>query len=279
MNNAATGDNRPIGVFDSGIGGLSVLRAIRAALPAEDLLYVADSRFLPYGAKAREEVVERVFAISAFLVEQGAKALVVACNTATAAGIAELRASRRALPIIGVEPAVKPAVAHSRSGTVGVLATSGTLQAEKFRRLVEQFAPQARIIIQGCPGLVERVEAGDFDGPVTRGLIREFTAPLLARGVDTIVLGCTHYPFLTGAIREVVGPGIALFETGDAVARELRRRLGEARLLRNGSRVGTETFWTSGDPATIAPLITRLWGTALPVHPLPTSGASVRVMS
>jgi len=264
-------DTRPIGVFDSGIGGLSVLRAIRVALPAEDLIYVADSKYLPYGAKAREEVVERVFAIAAFLVDRGAKALVVACNTATAAGIAELRA-RYALPIIGVEPAVKPAVEHTRSGVVGVLATSGTLQAEKFRRLVEQFAPQARIIIQGCPGLVERVEAGDFDGTGTRRLIREFTQSLLARGVDAIVLGCTHYPFLTRSIREVVGPGIALFETGDAVAREVSRRLGASRLLRKPSHVGAETFWTSGDPAALAPVLTRLWGTAVPVHALPTPG-------
>jgi glutamate racemase len=269
-------DTRSIGVFDSGIGGLSVLRAIRLALPAEDLLYVADSKHLPYGAKAREEVIERVFAIAAFLVDRGAKALVVACNTATAAGIAELRA-RYALPIIGVEPAVKPAVEHTRSGVVGVLATSGTLQAEKFRRLVEQFAPQARIIIQGCPGLVERVEAGDFDGAGTQRLIREFTQSLLARGVDAIVLGCTHYPFLMRSIREVVGPEIALFETGDAVAREVSRRLGASRLLRKPSHVGTETFWTSGDPGTVAPLVTRLWGTELAVHALPSTGASARV--
>lgn len=249
---------RPIGVFDSGVGGLSVLRHIRTALPAEDLLYVADSAHAPYGVKSPQFIEARALAIAEFLVARDAKALVVACNTATAAAIVRLR-ERFELPIVGMEPAVKPAAEATRSGVIGVLATSGTLESEKFADLVERFGSRARVIVQPCPGLVEQIEAGDLAGPLTRGLLEDFVAPLLAQGADTLVLGCTHYPFLTPLLRELAGPEVELIESGAAVARQLVRRLAEAD-FQPARQQGTERFFSSGEPGLLEVLLPRLWG-------------------
>jgi glutamate racemase len=266
LSSAATPPACPIGVFDSGVGGLSVLRHIRAALPAADLLYVADSGHAPYGDKSEAFIEARTLAISGFLVDRGARALVVACNTATAAAIARLR-QRYALPIVGLEPAVKPAAAATRAGLIGVLATSGTLESAKFADLVQRFGSQARVIVQPCPGLVERIEAGDLDGPLTRGLLARFVAPLLEQGVDTLVLGCTHYPFLMPLLRELAGPRVELIESGAAVARQLTRLLAEADASAS-ARAGTERFFSSGEPARLAALLPQLWGAAVTVEPL-----------
>jgi len=261
-----SGSPQPIGVFDSGVGGLTVLAHIRAALPGADLLYLADSGHAPYGDKSAEFIAARTRAIADFLVARDAAALVVACNTATAAAIAELRV-RHAVPIVGMEPAVKPAAEATKSGVIGVLATSGTLESDKFAELVRRFGSQARVIVQPCPGLVERIEAGDLAGPETRALLEGFVAPLLAQGADTLVLGCTHYPFLAPLLRELAGEAVSLIETGEAVARQLLRRLAETDFS-CGASGGTARFYTSGDPRRLEALLPRLWGAAAPVEPI-----------
>lgn len=258
----------PIGVFDSGVGGLSVLRQIRALLPFENLFYVADSGHAPYGPRPAHYIEARSKLIADFLVAQGVKALVVACNTATAAAIHVLRQDY-SLPVVGIEPAVKPAVAATRSGVIGVLATHGTLKSPRFAGLVERFGSGARVMVQPCPGLVERVEAGDLAGLETRALLESFVRPLLAEGADTLVLGCTHYPFLSDLVRELAGPAVAVVEPGAAVSRQLVRRLKEHALLRQGEVAGVERFWTSGDPAQLAAILPCLWHRSAPVALLP----------
>ncbi|MGX5218314.1 glutamate racemase [Pseudomonas sp. S9] len=239
--------NAPVGVFDSGVGGLSVLAEIRQLLPHESLLYVADSAHVPYGEKSPEFIRQRCRAIAGFLLEQGAKALVLACNTATVAGAADLRQLYPDLPIIGMEPAVKPAAAITRSGVVGVLATSGTLKSAKFAALLDQFASGVRVVTQPCPGLVEQIEAGDLEGPATRALLERYVEPLLAQGCDTLILGCTHYPFIKPLLRQLVPDNVGLIDTGAAVAKQLQRLLAERNLLAGQSDV-KQLFWSSADP-------------------------------
>ncbi len=249
----------PIGVFDSGVGGLSVLLEIQRLLPNETLLYVADSGHVPYGEKTPEFIRERSTVITDFLLEQGAKALVVACNTATAAGINELRAAYPQLPIIGMEPAVKPAAAATRSGVVGVLATTGTLQSAKFAALLDRFASDVRVVTRPCPGLVELIEAGELHSPVTRELLRGYVEPLLAEGCDTLILGCTHYPFIKPLLLELVPPSVSLIDTGMAVARQLQRLLGERELL--AETPGRDIrLWSSGTLSNLKQVLPLLLG-------------------
>jgi glutamate racemase len=247
-----------IGVFDSGVGGLSVLKHIRAALPRHDLYYVADSGHVPYGEKTQDYIRERSLALTQFLVDEGATAVVIACNTATAAAAAFLR-ERFALPIVAMEPAVKPAVAATRSRVVGVLATVGTLESARFAALLEQYAGDVEIVTQACPGLVEQVEAGELDSPATRALVERYTRPLIARGADTLVLGCTHYPFLKPLITELAGPDVRLIDTGEAVARQVVRRLAGASppVL---AAAPNEKFWTTGDATVAKRIVAKLWG-------------------
>ncbi|VVE90624.1 glutamate racemase [Pandoraea bronchicola] len=217
--------NAPIGVFDSGLGGLSVLQAVRALLPHESLLYVADSRFAPYGERPDAFIEQRSLAIGRWLRERGAKALVVACNTATAHGVAALRADAP-WPVIGVEPGIKPAAAASRSGVIGVLATAATLRSARFADLLARHTAQGqRFLCQPGHGLVERIEAGDVDSPEVMTLLDRFVEPMLAQGADTLVLGCTHYPFLIPALQRRFGTALTLIDTGAAIARQLQRRL------------------------------------------------------
>jgi glutamate racemase len=247
----------PIGVFDSGVGGLTLLREIRAALPREDLVYVADAGHLPYGDKSLDYVRERGFAVARFLAGLGAKAVVVACNTATAAAIDPLR-ERFAIPFIGVEPAVKPAAAASRSGVIGVLATAATLKSSRYASLVARFAQGRQVLEQPCAGLADHIEQGRLDDAATEGLVRGFVQPLLDAGADTIVLGCTHYPLIAHIVRRIAGPQVEVVENGTAVARELSRQLVANASLRSEG-AGTETFWSSGDTRDIAAVIGRLW--------------------
>jgi len=259
----------PIGVFDSGVGGLSVLREIRRELPDEHLLYVADSGYAPYGDRPADFIIERSTSVAEFLIGHGAKAIVVACNTATAVAVEALRA-RFTLPIVAIEPAVKPAAAATESGVVGVLATTQTLSSAKFARLVDQYAGGATVLTQACPGLVEQVEAGDLSGPRTRTMIEEYVSPLVNEGADTLVLGCTHYPFLAPVIEEVAGVGITIIDPAVAVARELRRRLNAAGLLSTTGQPGSERFWTTGPVDSVEPIVSRLWGRDVEVRTLPT---------
>lgn len=235
-----------IGLFDSGVGGISVLREVRALLPQEDLLYYADSGHCPYGGKPAAEIQARACAITEQLLARGAKLIVVACNTATIAAV-ELLRDTYPVPIVGMEPAVKPAAAATRSGVVGVLATGAALAGEKFHRLVAAHAGGVRVITQPCPGLVEQVEQGALDAPATRALLQRYTAPLLAQGADVLVLGCTHYPFLRPLLQDVVGPGVTLVDSGAAVARQVRRVLEREQLLGGEGGAGTLEWLTSGD--------------------------------
>lgn len=249
----------PIGVFDSGVGGLTVLREIRNLLPAEDLIYVADSAYAPYGDKPSALISERALAIAEFLIQQGAKAIVVACNTATGAAVQLLRA-RYSVPVIAMEPAIKPAVEQTRSGVIGVLATRRTLASPNLIQLVERFGAQAEILLMPCPGLVERIESGDLEGPKTRALVQGYLEPLMARGADVLVLGCTHYPLIRPLIEEIAGPQVVVLDSGAAVARQVRRRLEENDLLAPLERSGGERFWTSAPPAKMRLLMGRIWG-------------------
>ncbi|WP_296696107.1 glutamate racemase [Thiocapsa sp. UBA6158] len=265
--------HQPIGVFDSGVGGLSVLREIRRALPHEDLLYVADSAYAPYGDQSAEAIELRAVAVTERLLARGAKAIVVACNTATGAAARVLR-TRYPVPVIAMEPAVKPAIEQTRSGVVGVLATRQTLGSHTFKQLLARMGEGPEILLQACPGLVERVEAGDLEGERTRTLLAAYLEPLLAQGADTLVLGCTHYPHLGKLIGEIAGPRTTVLDSGAAVARQVHRRLGEAGLLAPPGRVGTERFWTSGEPTKVAAVMERLWGAPLALHPLTREAAT-----
>lgn len=267
-------DIRTIGVFDSGVGGLSVLHHIRAALPEAHLIYVADSGHVPYGDKSPIYIEARSLALTNFLVGQGAEAVVIACNTATAAAAHTLRVRFNQLPIVAMEPAVKPAVAATKSGVVGVLATVGTLESARFAALLGKFAHGVKVVTQGCPGLVEVVERGDLHGLEARRLVERYTAPLLAAHADTLILGCTHYPFLAPLIREVVGEGIALVDTGAAVARELKRRVqAELPELPPSGVSGTDTFYTSGEAERASRIMSLLWGKDVTVQALPNEFA------
>lgn len=267
MNTGATA-TRPIGVFDSGVGGLSVLREIRRELPNEDLLYVADSGHAPYGDKSAGLIEARSVAIVDFLVSQQAKAIVVACNTATGVAIKTLR-TRFSIPIIAMEPAIKPAAAHTRSGVIGVLATSRTIDSDNFAKLHERFGADIKILMQACPGLVEQVEAGKLQDDKTRALVKQFVLPLLDQGADTLVLGCTHYPFLAALIREVAGTSVTIIDPSPAVARELGRRLTSTALLSIESRAGTVRFWSSTKADTTQQVIAKLWQADIELQPLP----------
>ncbi|MCB4811112.1 glutamate racemase [Methylovorus menthalis] len=260
----------PVGVFDSGVGGLSVLAHIRQALPQQSLIYAADSLHAPYGSKSQAFIVDRSIQLSDFLISRGAKALVVACNTATAAAIGELR-RRYAIPIVGMEPAVKPAAAATRSGVVGVLATSGTLLSAQFAALLESYGRQVRVETQACIGLVECIERGELQGAATRKLLQKYIAPLLEAGADTLVLGCTHYPFLRPLIEDIAGPDVVIIDTGAAVARQLKHRLQDANLLADGlaGRPGVTAFWSNADAGSAQSVISLLWGKSVEVLRLP----------
>ncbi len=259
-----------IGVFDSGVGGLSVLREIRRELPSERLLYVADSGNAPYGDKPETFIVARSRAIAAFLCDAGATSLVVACNTATAAAVDALR-STYAMPIVGIEPGVKPAVQYTRSGVIGVLTTTRTAASERFRKLVERHQGVARVVVQPCPGWVELVERGALDGPETRRLVAEYVDPLCSEGADVMVIGCTHYGFLMPVIRDIAGSHATLIDPAPAVARHLRNRLQAAGLTTPLTGDAAVDIWTSAFPDQTRDLIARLWETPSSVHPLPES--------
>jgi len=259
-------DPESIGIFDSGVGGLSVWREIAHQLPYEDTLYLADQAHVPYGYRRLAEVRKFSEGIARFLLGQGAKVIVVACNTASAAALHYLRRTFPDVPFVGMEPAVKPAVEQTRNGVVGVIATQTTFQGKLFASLVERYADDVRVLTQVCPGLVEAVEAGALDTPETEALLRECLTPLIEAGVDQLVLGCTHYPFLRPAIERVVAASITVIDPAPAVARQTARVLAQRGLRADPStgsghrrgRVGRHLFYTSGDVAAFIRMIGRL---------------------
>ncbi|WP_325479186.1 glutamate racemase [Piscinibacter sp.] len=232
-----------VGVFDSGVGGLSVLRSLRIQMPQAPLMYVADSGHAPYGERGDAYVVARSHAIASHLVAQGAVGLVIACNTATAAAVRHLRRAWPSLPVIGVEPGLKPAAALTRNGRVGVMATPGTLASERFAALVRAQPAGLTVFAQPCPGLADLIEEGDLHAPALRSAIAEHTSALRAAGVDTVVLGCTHYAFAIRQIEEAMGPGVRIVDTADAVARHAARQLGG---LLNEAAPNTVRLQTTG---------------------------------
>lgn len=252
-----------VAVFDSGLGGLTVLHALRARLPHEDYFYFADTRFLPYGDRPEAFIRERGLRIADALARRGAKAMVIACNTATAAAAEAIRAAA-ALPVVALEPGVKPAAALTRSGVIGVMATTRTLESLRFQRLVADHGAQHHVLAQACPGLAEAIETHGPDSPPVERLLDGFVAPLAAAGADVVVLGCTHYPWVAGMIAARLPDGVTLLDTGEAVARQLERRLAAAGLLGGGA--GHLTVASSGAPAQVGATVARLWGTKLPVE-------------
>jgi glutamate racemase len=266
-NPTSTSFANAIGVFDSGVGGLSVLRAIRAALPAEDLVYVADSGFAPYGDKSEAFITQRTLSIGNWLAASGVKAITVACNTATVVAIGRLREQTH-LPVVAIEPAIKPAANTTQSGVVGVLATTQTLQSESVARLCNAYGVGKRILLQPCPGWVEAVERADLHSPQTEALIRQFVEPLMQAGADTLVLGCTHYPFLRETLQSMVGPDVTLIDPADAVATELARRISDSRRT-DSNHFGTTQLFTSGDVAHVQKVVSLLWGEGAIVKSMP----------
>jgi glutamate racemase len=236
----------PIGIFDSGIGGLSVWREIAAQLPHEDTLYFADQIHIPYGPRTLEEIRSFSEAVTRFLLGRGSKIIVVACNAASAAALKHLRVTFPNIPFVGMEPAVKPAAETTHTGVVGVLATPATFQGELFASVVERFANGVQLVKEVCPGLVQQVEAGRLNTPDTLAMLDRFLTPIRAANADTIVLGCTHYPFVIEAIRQLA-PGVNVIDPAPAIARQVDRVLNERGLACDEDRCGEHHFITSGD--------------------------------
>ena len=247
----------PIGIFDSGVGGLSVWREVARALPGESLVYFADQANLPYGPRPAEEVRRFSEAITTRLLEAGCKAIVVACNTASAAALKQLRERHPDVPFVGMEPAVKPAALHSKSRVVGVMATPGTLQGRMFALAVERFAAGLTLVNQPCPGLVELIEGGAPDSPALEALLRELLRPMLGAGADTIVLACSHYPFAAPAIQRIAGESVQIIDPAPAVARQVARLLEQRQLLAPPGEPA-HRFITSGDPGALRRAAHRL---------------------
>ncbi len=262
-------NSNPIGIFDSGVGGLSVARSIRKELPNENLLYIADSFHSPYGDKPQELIEQRASILTNFLLQKGAKMIVVACNTATVATIQKMRLAF-SIPIIGVEPGVKPATYVTQSGIIGVMATEQTVNSTSFKNLVCRFCKNFTVEVQPCPDLAEQVEKMNLNGKETADLIKRYVFPLLDKGVDTIVMGCTHYAFLTPLIQKIAGSHIKIINTQTAVAKETARRLHVEGLLSPDNTEGHELFWTSGKTKDTNSLFSLLWGAPVSVSPMST---------
>ena len=252
-----------IGVFDSGVGGLSVVRALRQQMPDQALAYVADQAHVPYGPRSLEEVRAFSEEITRFLLAQGAVLVVVACNTASAAALHHLRAVFPETPFVGMEPAVKPAAEQTRSGVVGVLATPATFQGALYASVVERFANGVTVLQDTCPGLVKEIEAGRVQGAEARRILEKALLPMLAQGLDTVVLGCTHYPFVIPLIKEITGPAVRVIDPAPAVARQAGRLLAEQGLA-GGERVQPDRFWTTGDEALFKDRVKGLLGDSGP---------------
>ncbi|WP_047238366.1 glutamate racemase [Chromobacterium subtsugae] len=255
-----------IAMYDSGLGGLSVWRAVRAALPAWPITYLADQAYCPYGQRSRREIIERSLKVGHYLVSQGATILVVACNTATTAAVSSMR-EQLPIPIVGIEPAIKPAAAMSRTGRIAVLATEYTLASDRVKALLDAHAGDVEVLRRPGHGWVEQVEAGELDSERTRQLVRQVVAPLLDQDIDHIALGCTHYPFLAPLIRELTGDGIQLYDPAEAIARRVCDLLRQHGCDSQGD--GYCRFISTADGNDMALRLPQLIGRSDPVESVP----------
>lgn len=257
---SVTSSSNPIGVFDSGVGGLSVLRAMRALMPNENVIFFGDQGHVPYGPRPLEEVRAFSEGITRWLLDEGAKLIVVACNTASAAALKYLRETFPAVKFVGMEPAVKPAAEWTRSRVVGVLATPATFQGALYASVVERFASGVEILQNTCPGLVQEIEKGNLEGQETRRILESALLPMLEKNVDTVVLGCTHYPFVIPLIERIVGESVRVIDPAPSVAKQAERLL-EAGGMRNAfTSRGRVQFYTSGDAMAVESLLPKLLG-------------------
>jgi glutamate racemase len=254
----------PIGAFDSGVGGLSVMRAIQARLPGEDFIYVADQAHVPYGMRGLTEVRALSEGVVRYLMDQRVKLIVIPCNTASAAALIRLREQFPGFPFVGMEPAVKPAVERTETGVVGVLATPTTFEGDLYASVVERFGQGVTILQATCPGLVAEIEAGRANGPEARRILAAALEPMLAQQVDTIVLGCTHYPFAFDSIRSIVGEGVRLIDPAPAIARRVESLLDIGHTRNPREQGGPTSYSTSGEPLQMQARVKELLG--LDVH-------------
>ncbi|MGA2504846.1 MAG: glutamate racemase [Anaerolineales bacterium] len=252
-------DLRPIGIFDSGVGGLSVLRAIRKQLPKEAIIYFGDQGHVPYGNRPREEILRFSHAITRFLMIMGAKEIVVACNTASTVALQDLRKAYPEIPFVGMEPAVKPAAENTRTGVVGVLATPATFQGELYASVVERFADNVTLLQSTCPGLVQQIERGELKSLKTRAILASALYPMMDKGIDTIVLGCTHYPFVIPLIQEIVGPDVRVIDPAPAIARQVERVLDSHDIRAIGEYSQPLQLFTSGNLTLFKALLPKLF--------------------
>jgi len=250
-------NRNPIGVFDSGVGGLTVVEEIKQLLPCEDIVYYADTANFPYGEKSIAELCRLAAGATRFLISKGAKLVVVACNTASSAALSTLR-QQFPLPFVGMVPAIKPASAATRNGKVGIIATEATFQAEVFAELVAEFAQGVRVFVKPCPGLTELVEKGETDSPEIKRLLHLYLDPMLAEGIDVLVLGCTHYPFLRTAIESVVGNGVNVIDTGLPVAKQVVRVIEANDLATDSQQPGKLNCFASGDEESFMAVVRML---------------------
>lgn len=253
-----------IGVFDSGVGGLSVLRVLRQTLPHEDFIYLADQVHVPYGPRPMLEVRHFAEQITRALLTQGADLIVVACNTASAAALHHLRTTFPDTPFVGMEPAVKPAAEHTHTGVVGVLATPATFQGELYASVVTRFAQGVTILQDTCAGLVEQIEAGALEAPPTRTILERALRPMLAQGIDTVVLGCTHYPFVQPLIEEIAGSQVRVIDPAPAIARQTARLLDQYHLRKTGDAPGEVRYVSTGDANRFREAVRALMGEQSP---------------
>lgn len=263
-------DVSPIGMLDSGLGGLSILREVRRQLPHEDVLYFADQGHVPYGVRDIAEIRDFVRVITRFFLDRHAKAVVIACNAASAAALHHLREVFPDVPFVGMEPAVKPAAASTRAGAIGVLTTAATYQGELFASVLAQFAKDVRVVTQVCPEFVSLVEAGEVDGSRVRRVAQAYLEPVLASGVDQLVLGCTHFPFLAKVLSEIAGPEITVVDPSPAIARQTARVIADR--VHPPDHQGSTTFFTTKDPDRLQEVASKLLGERVP----PTQVVEVR---
>jgi len=264
-------DRYSIGVFDSGVGGLSVSRHVQAELPAENLIYFADQAHVPYGLRSQDEIQHYCVEITRFLLERGVKVIVIACNAASAAALSFVRSTFPSIPIVGMEPAVKPGAVGTRNGRIGVLATSLTFDSQRYARLMARYAQGVIAFEDPCRGLVEQIEAGHLGSPETERIVQEAITPMLAERVDTIVLGCTHYPFVMPLIRRLAGPEILVIDPAPAVARQVRQVMEQNDLVEEKTTEGKLKAFTSESPERLAVTAGELLG-----HPIPVFAVSWR---